>query len=57
VARVAWLVVTGIDPATIAAITFNARAAEELAERLGPALEPSSEPHALPRRRWRPRRS
>jgi DNA helicase-2/ATP-dependent DNA helicase PcrA len=38
VARVAWLVATGIDPATIAAITFNARAAEELRERLGPAL-------------------
>ncbi len=40
IARVAWLVATGIDPATIAAITFNARAAEELRERLGPALEP-----------------
>ena len=40
VARVAWLVATGADPATIAAITFNARAAEELRERLGPALEP-----------------
>src|SRR5665811_2147374 len=39
VARVAWLVATGIDPATIAAITFNARAAEELRERLGPALD------------------
>ena len=39
VARVAWLVATGTDPATIAAITFNARAAEELRERLGPALE------------------
>jgi len=40
VARVAWLVATGVDPATIAAITFNARAAEELRERLTPALEP-----------------
>jgi DNA helicase-2/ATP-dependent DNA helicase PcrA len=40
VARVAWLVATGINPSTIAAITFNARAAEELRERLGPALEP-----------------
>ncbi len=40
VARVAWLVATGVDPATIAAITFNARAAEELRERLAPALEP-----------------
>ncbi len=39
-ARVAWLVATGIDPATIATITFNTRAAEELRERLGPALEP-----------------
>ncbi len=40
VARVAWLVATGADPATIAAITFNARAAEELRERLAPALDP-----------------
>ena len=40
VARVAWLVATGADPATIAAITFNARAAEELRERVAPALEP-----------------
>ncbi len=40
VARVAWLVATGADPATVAAITFNARAAEELRERLGPALAP-----------------
>jgi DNA helicase-2/ATP-dependent DNA helicase PcrA len=40
VARVAWLVGTGADPATIAAITFNARAAEELRERVAPALEP-----------------
>ncbi len=39
-ARVAWLVATGADPASIAAITFNARAAEELRARLGPALEP-----------------
>jgi superfamily I DNA/RNA helicase len=40
VARVAWLVATGVDPARVAAITFNARAAEELRERLAPALEP-----------------
>ncbi len=40
VARVAWLVATGVDPATITTITFNARAAEELRERLAPALEP-----------------
>ncbi len=44
VARVAWLVATGIDPATIAAITFNARAAQELRERLAPALEPLEVP-------------
>jgi superfamily I DNA/RNA helicase len=40
VARVAWLVDTGVDPATIAAITFNRKAAEELSERLAAALEP-----------------
>jgi DNA helicase-2/ATP-dependent DNA helicase PcrA len=40
VARVAWLVATGADPATVTAITFNTRAAEELRERLGPALAP-----------------
>src|SRR3954470_18551543 len=40
VARIAWLVDGGADPATIAAITFNKRAAEELAERLDAALAP-----------------
>ena len=40
VARVAWLVDSGVDPATIAAITFNRKAAEELSERLAAALEP-----------------
>ncbi len=40
VARVAWLVASGVDPATIAAITFNRRAARELEERLDPALAP-----------------
>jgi DNA helicase II / ATP-dependent DNA helicase PcrA len=40
VARIAWLVDGGADPATIAAITFNKRAAEELAERAEAALEP-----------------
>ncbi len=40
VARVAWLAATGVPPESIAAITFNARAAEELRERLAPALEP-----------------
>src|SRR5215218_6488155 len=40
VARIAWLVDTGVEPATVAAITFNKRAAEELEERLTSALEP-----------------
>ncbi len=40
VARVAWLVDAGTDPATIAAITFNKRAAEELVERIDAALAP-----------------
>ena len=40
VARTAWLVATGMDPATIRAITFNKRAAVELAERVDAALEP-----------------
>src|SRR5918997_509367 len=40
VARVAWLVDAGVEPATIAAITFIKRAAEELEERLVAALEP-----------------
>jgi superfamily I DNA/RNA helicase len=40
VARVAWLVDSGVDPATIAAITFNRRAAEELSQRLQAALQP-----------------
>jgi superfamily I DNA/RNA helicase len=40
VARVAWLVDGGVDPASIAAITFNKRAAEELDERLTAALAP-----------------
>ena len=40
VARVAWLVDEGIAPSTIAAITFNKRAAEELSTRLDAALDP-----------------
>jgi superfamily I DNA/RNA helicase len=40
VARIVWLVDAGTDPASIAAITFNKRAAEELADRLDAALEP-----------------
>jgi superfamily I DNA/RNA helicase len=40
VARVVWLVARGVDPAGIAAITFNRRAAEELEARLADALGP-----------------
>jgi superfamily I DNA/RNA helicase len=40
VARVAWLVDGGVDPATIAAISFNRKAAEELDARLRTALSP-----------------
>ena len=40
VARVCWLVASGADPASITAVTFNKRAADELGERLGLALEP-----------------
>ncbi|CAN5720118.1 hypothetical protein BH24CHL8_BH24CHL8_05300 [soil metagenome] len=40
VARVAWLVGAGLAPERICAVTFNRRAAEELAERLDAALEP-----------------
>jgi superfamily I DNA/RNA helicase len=40
VARIAWLVDRGSDPATIAALTFNRRAAEELNARLEAALQP-----------------
>jgi superfamily I DNA/RNA helicase len=38
VARVAWLVANGADPESITAITFNRRAAEELALRIEPTL-------------------
>jgi superfamily I DNA/RNA helicase len=40
VARVAWLIGSGVEPAEVCAITFNTRAAEELRERLGQALAP-----------------
>jgi DNA helicase-2/ATP-dependent DNA helicase PcrA len=40
VARIAWLVDHGVDPASITAITFNKRAAEELGERADIALAP-----------------
>ena len=40
VARIAWLIDGGADPTSIAAITFNKRAADELRGRLDAALEP-----------------
>ncbi len=40
VARIAWLIDGGVAPDTIAAITFNKRAAEELGERLDGAVAP-----------------
>ena len=40
VARIAWLIDGGGDPETIAAITFNKRAADELGDRLADALAP-----------------
>ncbi len=40
VARVAWRVASGADPASITAIAFNRRAAVELGERLDGALAP-----------------
>jgi superfamily I DNA/RNA helicase len=40
VARVAWLIDSGVDPGSIAAITFNRKAAEELSGRLQAALRP-----------------
>jgi DNA helicase-2/ATP-dependent DNA helicase PcrA len=40
VARIAWLIDIGVAPDTIAAITFNKRAAEELGERLDAAVAP-----------------
>ena len=40
VARIAWLVATGAAPAGITAVTFNKRAADEMASRVDAALEP-----------------
>ena len=40
VARICWMVGTGLDPEQITAVTFNKRAADELGERLSAALEP-----------------
>jgi superfamily I DNA/RNA helicase len=39
VARIAWLVATGVAPEEITAVTFNRRAAVELSERLESALD------------------
>jgi DNA helicase-2/ATP-dependent DNA helicase PcrA len=48
VARIAWLVGTGADPARVCAVTFNRRAAEELGARLADALAPLDlEPDAV----------
>jgi len=38
VARIAWRIAEGADPARICALTFNRRAADEMAGRLGDAL-------------------
>jgi Superfamily I DNA and RNA helicases len=40
IARIAWLVATGAAPAAITAVTFNKRAADEMASRVDAALEP-----------------
>lgn len=40
VAQIAWLVATGAEPAGITAVTFNKRAADEMAARVDAALEP-----------------
>src|SRR3954471_23815385 len=40
VARIAWLIATGVAADAITAVTFNKRAADELGERLAVALEP-----------------
>ncbi len=44
VARIAWLIDGGTDAATITAVTFNRRAAEELTERLAEALPVGADP-------------
>ncbi|MEO8208512.1 MAG: ATP-dependent helicase [Chloroflexota bacterium] len=47
VARIAWLLAGGVDAGRVTAVTFNRRAAEELAERLAAALRgsgPAAEP-------------
>jgi superfamily I DNA/RNA helicase len=42
VARICWLVASGADPASITAVTFNKRAADELGQRLATALAPQA---------------
>ena len=44
VARIAWLADGGADPATITAVTFNRRAAEELTTRLADAMPLGADP-------------
>ncbi|MEP7361376.1 MAG: ATP-dependent helicase, partial [Chloroflexota bacterium] len=48
VARICWLVASGADPASITAVTFNKRVADELGERLAAALQPLA-PAVVPR--------
>ena len=48
VARICWLVDGGVDPAVIAAITFNRKAADELTTRLVAAMAPLGTGHGLP---------
>jgi len=38
VARIAWRIAAGVDPATVSAMTFNRRAADELRVRIEPVL-------------------
>jgi DNA helicase-2/ATP-dependent DNA helicase PcrA len=49
VARIAWLVATGVSGEAITAVTFNKRAADELGERLVAALEPLGGEVVVPR--------
>src|SRR6187401_1415283 len=49
VARICWLVAGGADPATVTAVTFNKRAAEELEQRLTVALGPLAVGESKPR--------
>src|SRR2546426_1122790 len=55
VARIAWLIASGVDPSAICAVTFNKRAAEELQSRISDRLGAVGEPvrvrtfHALGR--------